>query len=58
MSSLSIEELIEKFNSNSQTIASNEQAIKQAIIQRILRQQQQIAEQQAEIDRLKSQKEL
>lgn len=58
LSSLSVEELIERFNSNNQTITKNEEAIKQAIIQRILGQQQIIVEQKAEIDRLKSQKEL
>lgn len=58
LSSLSVEELMQRINSNNITIANNEQAIKQALIQKILGQQQQIAEQTAEIDRLKSQKEL
>lgn len=58
LSSLSVEELIQRVNNNNQTIGNNDQAIKQALIQRIIKQQQQIAEQQAEIDRLKSQKEL
>ena len=58
LSSLSIEELIQRFNSNNLTITNNEQAIKHALIQKILGQQQQIADQTAEIDRLKSQKEL
>ena len=58
LSALSVEELIQRINSNNLTITNNEQAIKQALIQKILGQQQQIAEQTAEIDRLKSQKEL
>lgn len=58
LSALSVEELIQRINSNNINIANNEQVIKQALIQKILGQQQQIAEQTAEIDRLKSQKEL
>lgn len=58
LSSLSIEELFEMYNRNNQTITCNEQVIKEALTQKILRQQQQIAEQKAEISRLQGQKEL
>ena len=58
LSTLSVEELMQRIESNNITIANNEQSIKQALIQKILGQQKQIAEQTAEIDRLNGQKEL
>lgn len=58
LSSLTVEELNQIINSNNQTIENNDQTIKQALIQKILGQQQRIAEQKAEIDRLTGQKEL
>jgi len=45
-------------NENDSTINGNDEAIKQALIARILQQQRTIEEQQTEIDRLKGQKEL
>lgn len=58
LSSLTVEELNHIINSNNQIIENNDQTIKQALIQKILGQQQRIAEQKAEIDRLTGQKEL
>lgn len=58
LSSLSIEKLQEIISENNEQIASNDEVIKQALIQKILIQQQTIAKQQKEISRLKSQKEL
>ena len=57
LSSLSIEELLEIINRNNQAIDCNEQLIKQALTQKILGQQQKIAEQKNEINRLQGQKE-
>lgn len=58
LSALSLEELLEIIDRNNQTITNNEQQIKQALTQKILGQQQQIAVQKAEISRLQGQKEL
>lgn len=52
------EELQKTIEENDKTITDNEQIIKQKLVQRVLEQQRIIEEQQAEIDRLKSQKEL
>jgi len=53
---MTIEELIEAATRNQGTINENEQVIKDALIKRILSQQQQISEQEEEINRLKGQK--
>lgn len=58
LSSLSVEELQEIVSGNNEQISLNEEEIKQALIQRILEQQQTIARQKEEISRLNSQKEL
>jgi len=53
---MTIEELIEAATRNQGTINENDQVIKDALIKRILSQQQQISEQEEEINRLKGQK--
>lgn len=58
LSSLSVEELQEIVSGNNKQISLNEEEIKQALIQKILEQQQTIARQKEEIGRLNSQKEL
>lgn len=58
LSSLSVEELQAIVNGNDEQISLNDEEIKQALIQRILEQQQTIAKQKEEISRLNSQKEL
>jgi len=58
MADLTVEELQSIINENDSTINGNDEAIKQALIARILQQQRTIEEQQTEIDRLKGQKEL
>jgi len=53
---MSVEELIALATENQGTIAANDKEIKDALIKRILSQQQQISEQEEEINRLKGQK--
>lgn len=58
LSTLSIEELQKIVSSNQEEILANEEEIKKSLVDKILGQQQTIAKQKEEIDRLKSQKEL
>ena len=58
LSVLPLEELLEIIDRNKRIITCNEHLIKQALAQKILGQQQQIAEQEFEISRLQGQKEL
>lgn len=53
LSSLSLEELEKLISSNNATIENNERLIKQALIDKIMKQQERIAEQEKEISELK-----
>lgn len=56
LESMSEDELQQIIDNNEQTIEKNNEAIKKALVERILTQQRTISEQQLEISRLKSQK--
>ena len=56
LENMSEEELQQLINNNEQTIEENNSAIKKALIERVMAQQETIAEQQSEINRLNSQK--